>query len=81
MKDSELIRERISDVQHEIWSSWMQYLFSRCSIDKSGNAVIPAALVARWQRQIATKYADLSEKEQDSDREQADKVLACLGDG
>lgn len=33
----------------------------------------------RWLRQVNTPYADLSEKEKDSDREWADKVLEITG--
>ena len=35
--------------------------------------------LSRWERQISTPYADLTEKEKDSDREWVDKVLAALG--
>ena len=31
-----------------------------------------------WKRQINTKYIDLSEKEKDSDREWAEKVLKIV---
>jgi len=67
-------REAIAAVQHEIWAHWMRYLFRCCEWDGDA-AVIPAGLVDRWQRQIDTAYADLSEHEKDSDRAQADKVL------
>jgi hypothetical protein len=33
----------------------------------------------RWARQMNTAYADLSEKEKDSDREWADRVLEITG--
>jgi hypothetical protein len=34
--------------------------------------------IVRWRRQIATPYAALSEREKDSDREWADKVLEIV---
>jgi hypothetical protein len=34
--------------------------------------------LSRWERQINTRYADLTEKEKNSDREWTDKVLAEL---
>lgn len=71
--------ERLAAVQHEIWAHWMRYLFSVSVEDTtSGWVVIPAEKVARWKRQVETAYADLSEREKESDREQARKVLAVL---
>jgi hypothetical protein len=45
-----------------------------------GGSEVQAALesIERWRRQIDTPYADLSEKEKDSDREWADKVMVLL---
>lgn len=37
---------------------------------------IPGDKVERWKRQLATPYAELTTKEQASDLEQADKILA-----
>ena len=42
------------------------------------NIVKARESLRRWHRQIETPYADLSEKEKDSDREWADKVLVAL---
>ncbi len=74
------LREKLSDLQHEIWSHWMRYLFSCCTINADGSATIPADKVQRWQRQTETPYSQLTEKERESDREQADKVLNVLGE-
>lgn len=71
-------REKLADLQHEIWSSWMRWQFSVCETQEDGRVLIPAELVQRWIRQMSTSYSELSEKEKDSDREQADKVLALL---
>jgi hypothetical protein len=64
----------------------MKYAFSKCvhpadeEIPEGGRAttIIPDWAVERWQRQIATDYADLTEEEKDSDRREADKFLALL---
>ena len=72
-------RERVASIQHEIWSHWMQYLFSVSQEYSAGSMMIPADKALRWHRQMHTPYADLTEKEKDSDRDQADKVLSVLG--
>jgi hypothetical protein len=42
--------------------------------------VIPAELAARWEVQIETAYAELSEQEKDSDREQVHRYLPTVID-
>lgn len=80
-------RELLADVQHDIWSHWMKYMFSQGSFtthmsfnDKPDSITwtMPSDKVERWQRQMETDYFDLTEKERESDREQADKVTAVL---
>jgi hypothetical protein len=68
----------LADVQHEIWSHWMRYLFSVCVPATDGTVRIPVRFVERWQRQAEMPYSELTETEKDSDREQADKILAAL---
>lgn len=80
------LREQLAALAHEQWSGWMRYLFSRCStahetggpgFSISGVGYhIPSEWAARWKRQIDTPYADLSDAEKDSDRKEADRVLA-----
>lgn len=76
------LREKLAALAHEQWSGWMKYLFSKCEILPNGDlgelAVIPEWAVQRWKRQMETAYADLSEQEKNSDREEADRVLALL---
>ena len=79
------MREELAALMHEIWGHWMKYLFSQCwhnfggTGEKDGSVTIPVQSVERWMRQMRTPYDELSEKEKDSDREQADKVLALIG--
>lgn len=73
-----LLREQIAGVQHEIWSHWMQYLFSVSHANPDGSFTIPADKVRHWHRQMNTPYLKLSESEKDSDREQADKILEII---
>ncbi len=77
-QDPHRIRERLADIQHQVWTSWMEHLFSVSTQNPDGSYSIAAEHVARWQRQMATPYSDLSDDEQESDRQQADKVLAII---
>lgn len=71
------LREALAEYAHEAWAGWMQYLFSK-TVEKYGFARIPPALTKRWTRQMNTPYADLSPNEKESDREEADKILAIM---
>ena len=57
----------------------MAYLFSKSQTNADGTVTLPAWAVERWKRQVATPYANLTEAEKDSDREEADRVLAIIG--
>ncbi|KKN74819.1 hypothetical protein LCGC14_0387120 [marine sediment metagenome] len=78
MPQGDDLRERLADVQHEIWAHWMQYLCSTCYVYDDETCELPVNKVRRWRRQMETPYAELCEAEKESDREQADKVLAVL---
>lgn len=77
---SDQLREALADVSHEIWAHWMRWQFSVGTFNEDGTWTMPAAKVERWQRQMETPYAKLTEGEKGSDREQADKILAVLED-
>ncbi len=74
------ILETIAAVEHERWSHWQKYLHAQCTPNPDGSLTIPAAEVQRWSLQMETAYADLTEAEKDSDREQAREYLAALRD-
>lgn len=78
MSVEETLIEVVADEQHKIWAHWMKYLFSVCSETDDGSMLIPKEKVDRWQRQMWTPYADLTDAEQESDRHQALKVLPAL---
>lgn len=60
--------EQLAAMEHERWSGWQQYLHSKCEVQPDGSLLIPAGLVERWERQIATPYDQLSEREKENDR-------------
>ncbi len=67
--------ERLADIQHSIWSHWMKYMFTCGTYDSYGNWLMSKEKVDRWQRQMNTDYEDLTEKEKESDRDQARKTI------
>ena len=75
------LREQLAAIQHSIWAHWMTYLFSVSIENRDGSVTIPADEARRWMEQMHERYEELSEREKDSDREQADKVLKALGAG
>jgi hypothetical protein len=77
MNKEELI-ERLADKEHASWARWMQYLFSRGPTNPDGSVTIPSAFVARWQQQIDTPYAELSEQEKQSDRDEVAHILPFI---
>ena len=70
--------EQLAAVEHDRWSHWQRYLHSKCIRQPDGSLTIPGDLVARWERQLDTKYADLSEQEKEGDREQVRKYLPLI---
>jgi len=60
--------EKLADIEHKRWSDWQAWchkiLRENCP---SGELEI---VLERWDKQIATDYKNLTEKEKDSDREQ-----------
>jgi hypothetical protein len=77
MSEQELI-ELLADKEHASWSHWMNYLFSQCGNNESGDAVIPCELVVRWQRQAQTDYSELTEREKQSDRNEVAHILPII---
>ena len=73
----DILREDLASISHAIWAHWMSYLFSKCEDDDLG-MVIQWDDAERWKRQVKTPYAELTEREKDSDREQADKIIDVL---
>jgi hypothetical protein len=71
-------REALAEYAHEAWSGWMLYLFAKSQANDDGTVTIPAWAVERWSRQMDTEYDRLPEQEKESDRAEADKMLALI---
>jgi hypothetical protein len=61
-------KEKLAALEHDQWAHWTKYMLSNLTPEN----------IARWKKQIDTPYADLSEKEKDSDREWAEKAIKLM---
>jgi len=77
MTREELI-ELLAAKVHESWAHWMRYQLSLCTQAPDGSMTIPAELVTRWQVQVTTEYAALSEQEQQADRNRVAKIMPII---
>lgn len=76
-KEADLV-EKLANVEHDRWSHWMKYLFTKGTDNADGSFTIDAGSVAHWRRQMKTSYWDLTDKEQESDRVEVRKTLKVL---
>lgn len=65
IRDDIVLQEKLAALEHVQWSHWTRYMLNNLTSEN----------IERWTRQTITKYEDLSEKEKDSDREWAKKVM------
>lgn len=72
------LRESLASIEHDRWSRWMKYLFTKGSVSKDGTFIIDKESYDRWVRQSETDYDDLTTPEKDSDRKEADNTLDVL---
>jgi hypothetical protein len=72
--------ERLAAIEHDRWSHWQRYMHAKATKQPDGSLVVPPDLVKQWERQLETRYADLSEKEKESDREQVRKYLPVIAE-
>jgi len=83
-------REILAALEHDQWAHWTRYMLTvlgpvlglgfyearGSGMENKPDIVKARESLRRWKRQIETPYADLTEREKDSDRAWADKVLA-----
>jgi hypothetical protein len=72
--------EKLAAVEHERWSHWQRYLHDKGKRQPDGSLLLPAELVARWDAQMNTPYAGLTEEMKESDREQVRRYLPLIAD-
>jgi hypothetical protein len=74
----EAVLEQLATIEHERWAHWQRYMHGKAAKRPDGSLVIPADLVVRWEKQIATPYVELSDAEKESDRDQVRKYLPVI---
>jgi hypothetical protein len=72
-----ILLEKLADLEHKQWSIWMTWLFS-ISKSKGSDVTQRTERWRQWRREANTPYSQLSEREKDSDREFARRVLKVL---
>lgn len=77
---SELI-EKLASIEHERWSHWQKFMHDQGKRLPDGSLLLPADLVAKWDRLIDTPYSHLTDKERESDRDQVRRYLPTVTDG
>lgn len=75
---AETVLEDPAALEHERWSRWQRHVHARCAPGDDGSLTIPAGLASRWARQMSVPYAELSEAEKESDREQVRRYLPTI---
>jgi len=64
MNNEELI-DVLACLEHEQWAHWTRYMLNNLTEEN----------ITQWEAQIKTPYSELSEKEKESDRKWARKVI------
>lgn len=77
MTKEELI-EKLAGIEHQRWADWQAWCHKQGLRMSDGGILLLPPVVERWERQIATPYADLSEREKESDREQVQRYWPLI---
>lgn len=75
---SDKILEAVAEECHNQWSRWTERILSKTSTCCEEHIFVDKGCVERWQRQILTPYANLTEAEKESDRREARKIVLAI---
>ena len=64
------LTEKLADLEHQQWSHWTRYFLDNINPTNK----------CKWVFQLETPYSELSEKEKESDRKWAIKVLEIFSE-
>ena len=83
-RSESMLLEELARYAHEAWSRWMKHiwkLYPPFINDRFDCVIIEGESRERWDRQMNTPYADLTEDEKESDRKEARRILAITREG
>jgi hypothetical protein len=72
----EKLREQLATIEHERWADWQTWVHK--VINEGVEGATLEQFMERWERQINTPYANLSEQEKISDLEQVDRYWPLI---
>lgn len=75
IEDLDLI-EKLAAIEHERWADWQKWCHK--VLRENNPSPEQGDILERWDRQIETPYAELSEKEKQSDRDQVMRYWPLL---
>jgi hypothetical protein len=70
--------EDLAAIEHDRWAHWQRYVHGKGTRLPDGSLILPAEVVRRWDEQIAKKYAELTQEEKESDRDQVRRYLPTV---
>lgn len=78
--NDEQLRQKLAAIEHERWADWQKWCHKILCENLRYNDMETnlEEILERWERQIATPYADLSDKEKASDMEQVDRYWLLI---
>jgi len=72
----EELREKLAEIEHQRWADWQKWCHK--VLRENCPSLELEKVLKRWDKQIATDYKDLTEKEKDSDRKQVDGYWSLI---
>lgn len=78
MENGMPLLEELAAIEHERWAHWQRFMHGQANRQIDGSLIIPPDLVTKWERLIDTPYAELTEKEKESDRDQVRRYLPTV---
>ena len=74
------LREKLAAIEHERWSDWQKWCHKilRENLRYNDMETNLEEILERWEKQIATPYSKLSNKEKASDMEQVDRYWPLI---
>jgi hypothetical protein len=76
MEEKKELIELLADKEHDVCDAYS--IIDTDGFDRNKGVLIPPELVERWERQLDTPYADLSEQEKQSDRDEVAHILPII---